>query len=291
MGSGGALAGSLGTLSEHLGRLVATDTSTPLATVLVELVGEVSLGGADEGSELSLVLAVDLLESDNSGSLLVDDRAETSLALDNDVRDTHLPAESRKEDDELDGVDIVGDDDKGSLLGLNESDDVVETVLGEERLFGVGLGLALSGGSSGLGKTGLLLLLGLGAVLVQKLEQLGRGVLVESVGELGDGRGNLKTLVKDDLLALETDVLGPLDEAGEVGLGLDVLANTEVFGVSLEERVLLRFGGLGDAGGGARNLLSWGGLGGLVIETEKVSKRRSIHDMSLQPSGALASAS
>lgn len=43
------------------------------------------------------------------------------------------------------------------------------------------------------------------------------------MGELGDGRGDLETLVKDDLLALETDVLGPLHEAGEVSLGLDVL--------------------------------------------------------------------
>ena len=36
---GGALAGSLGTLAEHLGRLVAADSSTPLATLLVVLVG------------------------------------------------------------------------------------------------------------------------------------------------------------------------------------------------------------------------------------------------------------
>jgi hypothetical protein len=40
---------------------------------------------------------------------------------------------------------------------------------------------------------------------------------------LGDGGGNLETLVEDDLLALKADVLGPLDEAGQVGLGADVL--------------------------------------------------------------------
>jgi hypothetical protein len=42
--------------------------------------------------------------------------------------------------------------------------------------------------------------------------------------ELGNGGGNLETLVEDDLLALKADVFGPLDEAGQVGLGTDVLA-------------------------------------------------------------------
>jgi hypothetical protein len=67
----------------------------------------------------------------------VDNRAETSLALDDDVGDTHLAAESRKEDNELNGVNIVGDDDESSLLGLDEGDDVIETVLDEQGLLGV----------------------------------------------------------------------------------------------------------------------------------------------------------
>ena len=63
-----------------------------------------------------------------------------------------------------------------------------------------------------------------GFSLVQELEQLSSSVLVEGVSELGDGRGDLEALVEDDLLALEADILGPLDEAGQVALGLDVLA-------------------------------------------------------------------
>ena len=153
----------------------------------------------------------------------MDNCPQTSLALDDDVGDTHLAAESREEDNEFDGVDVVGDDDEGSLLGLDESDDVVQAILDEERLSGLDL-LAISDGGSGGLETGLLLLKRLGAVLVEELEELSRGVLVESVGELGDGGGNLETLVKDNLLALELDVFGPLDEAGQVGLGLDVLA-------------------------------------------------------------------
>lgn len=49
-------------------------------------------------------------------------------------------------------------------------------------------------------------------------------VLVQSLGELVDRRGNLQTLPQDDLLALETDILGPLDETAKVTLGLNVLA-------------------------------------------------------------------
>jgi len=69
--------------------------------------------------------------------LFVDDGAKACLALDDGVRDAHLAAESRKEDDELDGVDVVCDDDERGFLGLDESDDVVETVFDEKWFFGV----------------------------------------------------------------------------------------------------------------------------------------------------------
>ena len=83
--------------------------------------------------------------------------------------------------------------------------------------------LLLGSRSSSGQKTGLLILLGLGAVLVKEFEQLSGGVLVQSVRELRDGGGNLETLVEDNLLALKADILGPFDEAGQVGLGANVL--------------------------------------------------------------------
>ena len=95
---------------------------------------QVGLGGADKGGEFTLVLALDVLDNKDSSGLLVDDRAETSLALDDDVGDTHLAAESREENNELDGVNIVSDDDEGSLLGLYEGNSVVQTVLDEKGL-------------------------------------------------------------------------------------------------------------------------------------------------------------
>ena len=67
----------------------------------------------------------------------MDDSSETSLALDNSVGDAHLAAQSRQEDDELNGVDIVRDQDERSLLVLDQANNVVETVLDEERLLGV----------------------------------------------------------------------------------------------------------------------------------------------------------
>lgn len=44
------------------------------------------------------------------------------------------------------------------------------------------------------------------------------------MGELGDGRRDLETLVEDDLLALESDVLRPLHKPSQVRARADVLA-------------------------------------------------------------------
>jgi hypothetical protein len=98
---------------------------------------QVGFGSADEVGKLPVVFAPDVLESEDSGSLFVNNSTKTGLALDNDIGNTHLTAESREEDNELNGVNIMGNDDKGGFLGLNESNDVVKTVLGEEGLLRV----------------------------------------------------------------------------------------------------------------------------------------------------------
>lgn len=169
----------------------------------------------------------------------MDNGTETGLALDDGVGNTHLAAESGKEDNQLNGVNVVSDEDKRSLLVLNEADDVVQTVLDMVGLLGDILLLLALGDSGGLSVQTLLLLdLSLRTVLVQELEGLSSGVAVQGVLELSDGRRDLQTHVEDLLLALKTDILGPLDETAEVALGLDVLANTEVAGALLDERVL-----------------------------------------------------
>ena len=98
----------------------------------------------------------------------MDDGAETSFALDDGVRHTHLSAQRGKEDDELDWVDIVGNEHQRSLLGLNERHNMVETVLdGVRFLADILFLLALSYSGGLLVQTLLLLRLGLWAILVE----------------------------------------------------------------------------------------------------------------------------
>jgi hypothetical protein len=106
-------------------RLLATVSTSPVVAGLADLVLVVGLDGRHELGELGLVLRLDLTECENSRGLATDDGAETGLALDNDVRDTHLAAESGQEDDELDGVDVVSDDDEVGLLLLDEGNNVL----------------------------------------------------------------------------------------------------------------------------------------------------------------------
>ena len=105
------------------------------------------------------------------------------------------------------------------------------------------------------------------------------------MGELREGRGDLEALVEDDLLALKADIFGPLDETGQVGLGLNVLTyrrswissskilsktdhtNTEVLRGSLKEGVPGDLLLLGRTEGRGCRLLTGRLLGGLVIET------------------------
>lgn len=68
---------------------------------------------------------------------------------------------------------------------------------------------------------------------------------VDSVSELGNAWGDLESLHEDSLLSLDSDVLGPFDESGEISLGLDVASNSEVSGALLEEGVLLGSGTTG----------------------------------------------
>jgi hypothetical protein len=80
---------------------------------------------------------------------------------------------------------------------------------------------------------------------------------VEGSVKLVDWWRDLKAGLKDSLLPLQPDVLGPLDETAKVPLGLDVLADAEVAGALLEQRVDDPLGlGLFNSQGGCRNLLA-----------------------------------
>jgi len=197
------------------------------------------LDGLNQFRELGLILGADLSKSNNSSGLLVDDSTESGLAFDNSVWNTHLLAQSGEEDNQLNWVNIVGDENQRGFLGFDQTNDVVETILdGIWLLADILLLLTLLDGSSLLQQTLLLLGLALRAVFVEKLERLGSGVAVENVLELSNRRWDLQSHVEDLLLALKADILGPLHHTRKVSSGLDVLTDTEVTGTLLDERVL-----------------------------------------------------
>ena len=118
-----------------------------MTSVLLGL-GQVSLvDGRDQLAQLRLVLGLDLSQGDDGGGLLVHNRAQAGLALDDGIWHAHLAAQSGEEHNQLDGVDIVGDQDKGRLLVLNQTNNVVQTILGSVWLllkqYMVSIGLSL----------------------------------------------------------------------------------------------------------------------------------------------------
>ena len=116
--SGDGCAGSLCASRHESSRLVAANTSAPVSSVLFELVKVVGFGGRNKLRQLGLVFRADVLQSEDGSLLLVDDCPEAGLVLDDDVRNAHLAAQGRDEENELDGVDIVGNDNEVRLLGL-----------------------------------------------------------------------------------------------------------------------------------------------------------------------------
>jgi len=56
--------------------------------------------------------------------------------------------------------------------------------------------------------------------------------------ELSDCWGNFQALHENSLLALNSNILGPLDETSEVSLGLDVSPDSKVAWVLFEQRIL-----------------------------------------------------
>ena len=146
----------------------------------------------------------------------------------------------RQPEDQLDWVDIGGDDYQLGLLLLDESGDVIESAFDHERLLLVN-GLFLGLGLSLLDESVLLLLLVLRLVLLEETGESLELVLSESVGELVDDSWDLESLEEDFLLSLEKDVLWPLDISGQVSLWLDVSSNLVISWSALDQFGVGRF--------------------------------------------------
>jgi len=212
------------------------DTTAPLSGK-VGVVVELGLEHGGHLFQVNDILAADISDSDAGSRLEVDELSKVGLATDEAEGDTLLAAESGKMDDELDGVDVVGNDDKLGLVLLNESGHMVETKLEVHGLLTLGAtfaSLGLASHSCGL------LSAGLRHVLGHQFNELGRLVLLDSLAELVDRGRHLKSLHQDPLLSLDADVAGPLDEASQVTLRLDVSSKSEVASRLLEERTRSR---------------------------------------------------
>lgn len=212
--------GNLGCLAVRGGGL------TPRLHGLVVLGVEVGLAQLLEGIKVSLVLWLHFSDGEAGGGLLANKGTQAGLGLDNAVGDATGLAQGWKPHNDLNWVDIVGDHNQLGLLLLDKLGHMVDSHLDTHRLLGgsVSAGsLGLCGVSEALGLLGLALWL----ELVEQTEELASLALVESALELVDCWGQLEALVQNAAGALQTDVLGPLDEAGQVTTGADVATNGE----------------------------------------------------------------
>jgi len=218
----------------HVLVLDAHNTTTPLTSKLLVFVVVLGEGGLESSKVLEVFLP-HVSESEAGSSLHVDEFTKVGLAADKAVRDSGLAAKSWEEDNHFNGVNIVSNDNEGSTLLFNKLGDVVQAELDVEGL--VSLGSGLVGGNSG--ETFLLGLTGLRAIFGKQFKELSGLVAFESTVELCDGWRDLQALEQDALLTLNTDVLGPSNEAGQISLRLDVSTDSKVAWVLFEQRVFI----------------------------------------------------
>jgi hypothetical protein len=192
-------------------RLETHLTSTPFAhkvAIVVESLG----GQVAQQVELRLISLVDSSQTNASSLLLVHERSQASLVLDNHERNLHLAAQSRQPEDKLNGVDVVGNEHQLSLLLFNQRGNMLKSKLDLKR--------CLAHGSSTLRSSFLdLLLFGslcVRTVRVQKSKERHGLVLSDRSGELMNRRRNLEALVKDRALTLDADVTRPFDKPRKV---------------------------------------------------------------------------
>ena len=164
-------------------------------------------------------------------------QAQTCLALDNAVWDTHFAAQGRKEKHQLKRINIMSNYHQLSFLLLNQLGNGVGT--GTHKC-GLLLGLNLLALNLGLGQLLQALLLGQSrfwAAFLQQLEHFHGCGLVQSLAELMNWWWNFQASLQDGLLALNANVLGPTHKTRQITLGLNILSNAKVLGSLLEELI------------------------------------------------------
>jgi len=218
--------------SHHVLVLDAHNTTAPCASKLLVLV-VLLVEGLGQRLEVLEIFLAHLSEGEAGGGLLVDELAKVGLAADEAVGDARLAAKGGEEDHHLDGVDVVGDHNELGTVLLNELGDVIEAELNVDRL-GTNVSGLLAGG---LNEAIFLFGAGLRAIFGEQFKEFTGLVTLNGAVELSDSWWDLEALHQNTLLALNTDVLGPPDEAGEVSLRLDVSSDSKVAWVLFEQRI------------------------------------------------------
>src|SRR5271154_3273565 len=149
--------------------------------------------------------------------------SKTGLALDNTIRNTSLLAKMRKINNQLNWVNIMRNNNQLSLLLLNQSNTMIQSLLDKDRFLPNLLILVttLCNSLCFLDKSCSFLLRSFRTIFVEEFEDLGSVVLVEGVAKLGNCRRDLESFLKDLLLSLETNVRWPFYIASQVLFRLD----------------------------------------------------------------------
>jgi len=223
------------------------NTYTPLLTISSVII-VLSSCLLDNLLQLGKILLASLSDGKGGRGLLVHQVTQSALSLDDDIRHIHLTAEGWKPDNQLNRLHIMSNHHEFCFLGLNEVSDVIQTILDEERLRSSLHSCVLSSASRRCrALLSLLLLLNrLRSVVGEKAKEIGSSVLIESFGELIDGRRNFESLFENGSLSLQTNVLWLEHISRQVSGRWDGLSNTERTSL-LGEQVLV--------GSGERRLL------------------------------------
>jgi len=99
-------------------KLATHNSSTPVCTD-ADVVGKLKIRGGNLVSKGSVMFLSPFSEHNSRGSFVVNQVTETRFTLHNHVRDALSSAESREPDDEFEGINIVGNDNKFRFFGLN----------------------------------------------------------------------------------------------------------------------------------------------------------------------------
>ena len=133
----------LGTLLKHS---VGLETHFSTAPLLLNVVVELSIEVLLKRLQFGLVLLVHGSERNHSGVFLVGKSSESALSLHNGERNAHLAAQGGEPHNQLDGIDVVGDDNELGLLLLDKGGDVLKAILEDVGGRGDGSTLLGSGG-------------------------------------------------------------------------------------------------------------------------------------------------